>query len=354
MLMVGLAYPCLIRIVRLAKAQNITSVADLIAARRALKATDLAEALAAIDASGAEPHGFLVDYHPDGDSGVTVIAELRRRPSRHVPAILMTTDRSAHVREEARSEGMHLLNKPIKPAALRALMTQWQVQRVAAVKQFHHLFQGAGLRDLGAPKKFGDHLAQCAAEQRMILGDHQTIELSLVQRNAPLAAARAARRLNRGRAALGTAASRARSTAPSRETMASSLLAAAEKLQHDLAPVRPFAMLGQVNALPGAELHFAAGDRHVQRHADEHGFDMGRHIVGTLHLVHPAGTCRRDAIERRHQVDADIGVGVLLDHQRSRGMAEKEEQHAIARVGVGEKAHSIACDLDKASSGRLH
>src|ERR1700691_4170747 len=33
MLMVGLAYPLLIRIVRLAKGQNITSIADLIAAR---------------------------------------------------------------------------------------------------------------------------------------------------------------------------------------------------------------------------------------------------------------------------------------------------------------------------------
>jgi hypothetical protein len=34
--------------------------------------------------------------------------------------------------EEAAREGAHLLNKPIKPASLRALITQWQVQRVAA------------------------------------------------------------------------------------------------------------------------------------------------------------------------------------------------------------------------------
>jgi CheY-like chemotaxis protein len=49
-----------------------------------------------------------------------------------VPAILITADRSRHVREEAQAGGVHLLNKPIKPAALRALMMQWRVQRVAA------------------------------------------------------------------------------------------------------------------------------------------------------------------------------------------------------------------------------
>jgi hypothetical protein len=37
-----------------------------------------------------------------------------------------------HVREEARSAGAHVLNKPVKPASLRALITQWRVQRVAA------------------------------------------------------------------------------------------------------------------------------------------------------------------------------------------------------------------------------
>jgi Na+/proline symporter/signal transduction histidine kinase/CheY-like chemotaxis protein len=104
---------------------------------RTLKAADLTEALAAIDASSVEPHGvlvdgFLVDYHLDGGNGIAAIAELRRRFGRQVPAILITADRSLHVREEARAEGVHLLNKPLKPASLRALMMQWRVQRVAA------------------------------------------------------------------------------------------------------------------------------------------------------------------------------------------------------------------------------
>ena len=99
---------------------------------RVLTAANLAEALAAMDASGLEPDGLLVDYHLDSGNGLVAIAELRRRLGRHVPAILITADRTAPVREEARSEGVHLLNKPIKPASLRALITQWRVQRIAA------------------------------------------------------------------------------------------------------------------------------------------------------------------------------------------------------------------------------
>ena len=99
---------------------------------RVFTAADLPEALAAIDASGVEPDGLLVDYHLDGGNGVAAIAELRRRLGRHVPAILITADRSLHVREEAQAEAVHLLNKPLKPASLRALITQWRVQRVAA------------------------------------------------------------------------------------------------------------------------------------------------------------------------------------------------------------------------------
>ena len=85
---------------------------------RVLKAADLAEALAAIERSGLEPDGLLVDYHLDGGNGVVAIAELRRRHGRDLPAILITADRSLHVREEARAAGVHVLNKPVKPASL--------------------------------------------------------------------------------------------------------------------------------------------------------------------------------------------------------------------------------------------
>ena len=99
---------------------------------RVLKAADLAGALATIEASGVEPDGLLVDYHLDGGNGVVAIANLRRRFHRDLPAILITADRSLHVREEARAAAVNVLHKPLKPASLRALITRWRVQRVAA------------------------------------------------------------------------------------------------------------------------------------------------------------------------------------------------------------------------------
>ncbi|HEX8809694.1 MAG TPA: NahK/ErcS family hybrid sensor histidine kinase/response regulator, partial [Xanthobacteraceae bacterium] len=103
---------------------------------RVLKGADLAEALGAFTVSGLEPDGLLVDYHLDGGNGIAAIRQLRghlaQSDGRDVPAIVITADRSARVRDEARAEGAHVLNKPVKPASLRALMMQWRVQRVAA------------------------------------------------------------------------------------------------------------------------------------------------------------------------------------------------------------------------------
>ena len=99
---------------------------------RVLKAADLTEALAAIEGGGVEPDGMLVDYHLDAGNGIVAVAELRRRYGDGLPAILVTADRSERVREEARAAAVHVLNKPVKPASLRALLTQWRVQRVAA------------------------------------------------------------------------------------------------------------------------------------------------------------------------------------------------------------------------------
>jgi signal transduction histidine kinase len=103
---------------------------------RVLKGADFAQGVAALDAAGLEPDGLLVDYHLDSSDGLSIIRELRRRfghaDDGDIPAIVITADRSPRIREAARAERAHVLNKPIKPASLRALMTQWRVQRVAA------------------------------------------------------------------------------------------------------------------------------------------------------------------------------------------------------------------------------
>jgi Na+/proline symporter/CheY-like chemotaxis protein len=99
-----------------------------------IKAPDLATALAAGEDPDQPPNGLLVDYHLDEGNGIEAIVGLRRHFGADLPAILITADRSPRVREEARAEGIQVLHKPIKPAALRALLAQWRVLRVAAAE----------------------------------------------------------------------------------------------------------------------------------------------------------------------------------------------------------------------------
>jgi CheY-like chemotaxis protein len=101
---------------------------------RVLKAADLNAAIATVAEAQVPPNGLLVDYHLDQGNGIAAIADIRRRFGADMPAILITADRSPAVREEAREHGIQVLNKPLKPAALRALLAQWRVQRVAAAE----------------------------------------------------------------------------------------------------------------------------------------------------------------------------------------------------------------------------
>ena len=101
---------------------------------RVLKAPDLKSALATVSDTKGVLSGLLVDYHLDSGNGIDAIAALRWRFGTDLPAILITADRSPAVREEARARDIQVLNKPLKPAALRALLAQWRVQRMAAAE----------------------------------------------------------------------------------------------------------------------------------------------------------------------------------------------------------------------------
>jgi Na+/proline symporter/signal transduction histidine kinase/CheY-like chemotaxis protein len=88
---------------------------------RVATAASLAEALAA--ASGGLPDLVLADLHLDeGPDGLEVIEVLRRTWNRAVPAALITADRDPTLRLRARARQVELMHKPLKPAALRALL----------------------------------------------------------------------------------------------------------------------------------------------------------------------------------------------------------------------------------------
>jgi CheY-like chemotaxis protein/two-component sensor histidine kinase len=80
----------------------------------------------AVAAVGRSPDIILADFHLDDDSpdGLEAIAQLRRDWGQRIPAILITADRSQEMRSRAAEMGVDVLNKPVKPAALRALISQ--------------------------------------------------------------------------------------------------------------------------------------------------------------------------------------------------------------------------------------
>ncbi len=101
---------------------------------KVIAAPDLASASEAIAASNQRVTGMLVDYHLDRGNGIAAIREIRQKFGSGIPAILITADRSPQVRYAAREEGIVVLNKPVKPAAMRALLGQWRAQQVVAAE----------------------------------------------------------------------------------------------------------------------------------------------------------------------------------------------------------------------------
>ncbi len=91
----------------------------------------LAEAREALQTFGA-PDVVIADYHLDQGDGVEAIRSLRGELGRDVSAILATADRSPTVREEAARSNIVILNKPLKPAPLRAQLTRYSAMREAA------------------------------------------------------------------------------------------------------------------------------------------------------------------------------------------------------------------------------
>lgn len=72
---------------------------------------------------GWYPDLVLMDYHLDQTSGLDAIEWLRHNLGGHLPAALVTADRSPAVRALAEDRGIAVINKPVKPAALRATIS---------------------------------------------------------------------------------------------------------------------------------------------------------------------------------------------------------------------------------------
>ncbi|MCE9665439.1 hybrid sensor histidine kinase/response regulator [Halomonas sp. M5N1S17] len=90
-----------------------------------LTATSIGGAKSVLRNLDGEPDAILADYHLDNEvTGLMALEALSERLEGAVPGIVITADRTEEVAEVIRRSGYHLLQKPVRPAALRALLTR--------------------------------------------------------------------------------------------------------------------------------------------------------------------------------------------------------------------------------------
>lgn len=97
-----------------------------------LAAGSIEEALRLIRSAPVAPSIIVADYHLDDGDGLAGIRAIRADLGVEVHAILITADRSPELRDRTNAEHVSMLNKPLKPAVLRALLSRIQTTRAAA------------------------------------------------------------------------------------------------------------------------------------------------------------------------------------------------------------------------------
>ncbi|MCY1382439.1 Response regulator receiver domain protein [compost metagenome] len=71
------------------------------------------------------PDLILADFHLDNEVlGCQVVQYLRQHFAAAIPAVIITADRSDQCRRDLQRMGTPLLNKPVKPGKLRAVLSQ--------------------------------------------------------------------------------------------------------------------------------------------------------------------------------------------------------------------------------------
>jgi hypothetical protein len=95
---------------------------------RVLGVPSTRDACRVLDETGVVPDIVLADYHLDGeDTGLAAVAALRDGTGHHLPAILVTADRSESLRRMAEREDVAVISKPVKLSRLRPLI-DWAIQ----------------------------------------------------------------------------------------------------------------------------------------------------------------------------------------------------------------------------------
>lgn len=100
---------------------------------RVIAAAGFEDARAQWERTQEVPDVALVDYHLDGETnGIDSLEKLKRIWNVEVPGVVVTADHTPEARASATAQGYGFLQKPMKPAALRAILNRLVLQSSAA------------------------------------------------------------------------------------------------------------------------------------------------------------------------------------------------------------------------------
>jgi CheY-like chemotaxis protein len=100
-----------------------------------IAARSVEEAVAALSEEARPIDLAIIDYHLDSGDGIAAASILRSRFDAELAAVLITADRSPEVKAAALRAGIPILHKPVRPAALRAVLAQARVLRSVAAAE---------------------------------------------------------------------------------------------------------------------------------------------------------------------------------------------------------------------------
>ena len=105
-------------------------------------------------------------------------------------------------------------------------------------------------------------------------------------------------------------------------------------------------MFEQINALPGSQRQLAFVNRNRELRLSKRSTNVRRHIIRPLGRVPvQVRVFRHQAGEEISQVGNDIGIGVFLNHQRSRGVLAEDGQEASLRFMRAKPVLNLSCEI---------
>ncbi len=105
-------------------------------------------------------------------------------------------------------------------------------------------------------------------------------------------------------------------------------------------------MLPKIDALPGAQSEPAGVDGDREIHGGQSAAHVGGHIIVAFDRVHKKRVAvRHEPGEESVEVAADIGVGIFLDEERGRSVANVKRQQTAFKAMLSNPSLNLRREL---------